>query len=238
MPDLPPGRGGRTGELDHRRVRRPVATFTDSDRTAGAGDFTARIDWGDGSVSDGTVSGGAGSFAVAGAHAYAEKGRFTVKVDITGTDGSIATATTRLDNLSTQAPGTVTGTVPATLALSVGGPATFGAFAPGVAKDYTASTTATVVSSAGDARLSVSGGHLTNGAFALAAPLQARAASPLGAGGALADVGAATPLLAYAAPVANDPVTLTFQQHIGASDPLRTGNYSATLTFTLSTTNP
>ena len=35
-------------------------------------------------------------------------------------------------------PGTVGGTVPATLALTLGTPATFGAFTPGVARDYTA----------------------------------------------------------------------------------------------------
>jgi hypothetical protein len=42
----------------------------------------------------------------------------------------------------------------------------------------------------------------------------------------------------YAGPVSNDPATVTFTQRIGASDPLRTGTYSKTLTFTLSTTNP
>ena len=40
------------------------------------------------------------------------------------------------------------------------------------------------------------------------------------------------------APASNDPVTVAFKQAIGASDPLRTGTYSKTLTFTLSTTNP
>jgi hypothetical protein len=39
-------------------------------------------------------------------------------------------------------------------------------------------------------------------------------------------------------PVTNDPVTITFGQHIGANDPLRTGTYSASVTFTLSTTHP
>ena len=52
--------------------------------------------------------------------------------------------------------GTVGGSVPATLSLTLGAPATFGAFTPGVAKEYTASTTANVISSAGDAALSVS----------------------------------------------------------------------------------
>ena len=34
------------------------------------------------------------------------------------------------------------------------------------------------------------------------------------------------------------PVTIAFKQHIGATDALRTGAYSKTLTFTLSTTSP
>jgi hypothetical protein len=51
---------------------------------------------------------------------------------------------------STTAP--VGGTVPATLSLTLGAPATFGAFTPGVAKDYTASTTADVVSTAATRR--------------------------------------------------------------------------------------
>ena len=42
----------------------------------------------------------------------------------------------------------------------------------------------------------------------------------------------------WTAPVSNDPVTITFKQHIDANDALRTGQYCKTLTFTLSTTNP
>ena len=38
--------------------------------------------------------------------------------------------------------------------------------------------------------------------------------------------------------MSNDAVTIAFQQAIGANDALRTGAYSKTLTFTLSTTNP
>ena len=38
--------------------------------------------------------------------------------------------------------------------------------------------------------------------------------------------------------MSNDSVTLTFKQPIAANDALRTGTYSKTLTFTLSTTNP
>ena len=50
-----------------------------------------------------------------------------------------------------QQDATVGGNVPATLALTLGAPATFGSFTPGVAKDYLATTTANVISTAGDA---------------------------------------------------------------------------------------
>jgi hypothetical protein len=43
---------------------------------------------------------------------------------------------------------------------------------------------------------------------------------------------------AWTGPVSNDAVTITFKQHIDATDALRTGAYSKTLTFTLSTTTP
>jgi hypothetical protein len=68
--------------------------------------------------------------------------------------------------------GSVGGTVPATLGLTLGPAASFGAFTPGMTKDYTAHTTANVISTAGDAALSVSDpGHLANGAFTLPSPL-------------------------------------------------------------------
>ena len=72
-------------------------------------------------------------------------------------------------------------------------------------------------------------------------PLRAAATSPAGTGAALAAVGGSaspTSLLTYAGPVSNDPVAVAFKQAIGANDALRTGTYSKTLTFTLSTTNP
>ena len=51
--------------------------------------------------------------------------------------------------------GTVGGTVPATLSLTLGTPASFGPFTPGAQKDYFATTAANVISTAGDAALSV-----------------------------------------------------------------------------------
>ena len=78
-------------------------------------------------------------------------------------------------NLSTDATdgGGAGGSVPATLALTLGAPASFGPFTPGVDREYTASTTANVISTAGDATLSVSDPCcLTNGAFSLPEPIQ------------------------------------------------------------------
>ena len=42
----------------------------------------------------------------------------------------------------------------------------------------------------------------------------------------------------WTAPVSNDPVTIALQAVVKATDALRTGAYSKTLTFTLSTTSP
>ncbi len=141
----------------------------------------------------------------------------------------------------------VSAAVPAQLSLTIGAPAAFGAFTPAVTGDYNAATTANVISTAGLAALSVADpsatatGHLVNGAFSLPSALKAGATSAGGTGGALADVGGSaspTTLLTYAAPVSNDAVALAFRQHIDADDALRTGTYSKTLTFTLSTTQP
>jgi hypothetical protein len=62
---------------------------------------------------------------------------------------------------------------------------------------------------------------LRNGAFTLPQPLEVTGVPK-----------------SYAAPVSHDVVPIGFRQPIAATDPLRTGTYSATLTFTLSTTNP
>lgn len=132
----------------------------------------------------------------------------------------------------TSVESTVGGEVPSTLALTLGTPASFGPFTPGVAREYTASTTATVVSTAGDAALtaadpsSTAPGRLVNGAFALASPLQV-AGTPL-----------PSTVKSYTGPVSNDDVAIEFKQPIAADEPLRTGTYAKTLTFTLSTTNP
>jgi hypothetical protein len=120
------------------------------------------------------------------------------------------------------APAPVGGLVPSTLSLALDGPATFSPFVPGLERDYTASTAATVTSTAGEAQLTLSDpGHLANGAYTLASP-----------------VAVALSKSAWTGPVSNDRVTVTFEQHIGAGEPLRTGRYARTVTLTLTTTTP
>ena len=97
---------------------------------------------------------------------------------------------------------------PASLGLVLGPPAAFGTFVPGVARDYVASTTAFAT---GNGTMSVGGGRLTNGAAALAQPLRVGVESS---------------------------GTVTFRQSIGATDTLRTGVYSARVTFTVTATTP
>jgi hypothetical protein len=85
-----------------------------------------------------------------------------------------------------------------------------------------ATRTPNVISTAGDATLTVSDpGHLANGPFALPEPLRVEIAPDR-----------------WGEPVSNAAPTITFRQQINATDALRTGPYSRTLTFTLSTTTP
>src|SRR3954462_584226 len=110
--------------------------------------------------------------------------------------------------LAAQAGAGAGGSVPATLSLTLGTPAAFGAFTPGIAKDYSAQTSANVISTAGDAALTYSDpGHMTNGSFSLPSPLAVELSKS-----------------SWTAPVSNDPVTIRFAQHIDANDALRTGS--------------
>jgi hypothetical protein len=59
-----------------------VAVFTDPDIYDTAGEYSAVIDWGDGTSSAGVVVGAGGFFQVLGSHAYAEGGSFQGRVQI------------------------------------------------------------------------------------------------------------------------------------------------------------
>src|SRR6185437_6338359 len=78
-----------------------VASFTDTGYPGNLpADFTATIDWGDGTTNAGTVSGSAGSFTVSGSHSYAEDGAYSAIVvisdDAPGTASATATATVQI----------------------------------------------------------------------------------------------------------------------------------------------
>jgi hypothetical protein len=146
--------------------------------------------------------------------------------------------------------GSIGGDVPSALALSLGNTAaSFGTFQPATARTYDTALAASVVSTAGNATLSVTDpsatapGHLVNGTFSLSQPLQvsgSNAANPTGAFAPLSETaGAATTLVTYNGPTAGaDAVTIGLRQAIPANEVLRAGTYSKTLTFTLSTTQP
>jgi PKD repeat protein len=72
-----------------------VATFTDADPATSASEYSATVDWGDGSAGAGTVSAGTGGgYEVSGPHAYAVAGSYPVKVTIQDAGGAAATANT------------------------------------------------------------------------------------------------------------------------------------------------
>src|SRR5580693_2458507 len=71
-----------------------VATFEDDNPAATPADFTATIDWGDGSSpTAGTIGSSSAAFVVSGQHTYADEGSFTVTVTISDVSPGTGTAT-------------------------------------------------------------------------------------------------------------------------------------------------
>jgi hypothetical protein len=83
-----------------------VATISDPNTTATTSAYSATINWGDGTTSPGTVSGGNGSFTVSGSHPYAAVGTYPVAVTITSANLGSSTVTDSATITST--PATVT----------------------------------------------------------------------------------------------------------------------------------
>ncbi|MGH7139349.1 MAG: Ig-like domain-containing protein, partial [Pirellulales bacterium] len=115
-----------------------LATLTDENHAATAADFTATINWGDGTgaspdVTVGTVTGAAaGGFDVLGSqHSYAQVGTFTLTTAVADKDGSSSTAETTVivdnpitasgDNLSVLEASSVTGRAPVAGVVSASG---------------------------------------------------------------------------------------------------------------------
>jgi hypothetical protein len=166
--------GKNVSGTEGAEVNGTVATFTDPDTSATASEYSASIEWGDGTTSSGTVSGGSGSFSVSGGHTYADEGTYPVAVKITDVDNSGNTATTSstasigdaalsATGVSTTSPMAFSGTVANLTDANTGGSAS----------DFTAtiewgdgtSSSGTVSGSGGS--YTVSGNHLygTTGPF-------------------------------------------------------------------------
>ncbi len=71
-----------------------VATFTDLNVNSLPTDFSAVVNWGDGSSDPGVVDGSNGSYTVTDNHTYAQPGSYNLSVTVTDSGGSTATATT------------------------------------------------------------------------------------------------------------------------------------------------
>jgi hypothetical protein len=130
-----------------------LATFTDANPASPATDFSATVNWGDGSS---TVAGTVGFVArgtstVSGSHTYSQRGTYTATVTLTDADGATATAT------STVYVGDAFAGVPTTLSLSP-----FQDAAPGgLASDFTATVTWGDGSSTSGITATASGGAFT-----------------------------------------------------------------------------
>jgi hypothetical protein len=215
-------------------------TLTGHDAVSGVALTQYAIDGGAWTTYTGPFTVGAG-----GVHTVAYR-----STDVAGNIEATKTSTVQVNPQATAAP---TGTVPSTLAVAVGTAApSLGAFEPGTATTYSAVLAATLTTTAQSSTLTAADtsptfpGHVVNGApggpYALAQGLQVGATDPASTAGSgtFEDLATANPatLLSFTAPASDDPVSITFRQPIAATDPLRTGAYTKTITFTLSTSTP
>jgi hypothetical protein len=187
---------------------RPAIGATDPDDDP----LTYELDFGDGQVARGALP------VALVSHRYEAPGTYAVRLVV---DDGRETARAE-GEVVVRAPG---GSTPPALVLILSTTKLdLGTFIPGVARDYTASLTATATG--GTLTLADGGanpGHLVGPAGPLEQPLQVRGAS-----------GAFTPLTSPV-PVAG---AIELRQPIGADEVLRPGAYTKTLTFTLAATTP
>ncbi|HWK29702.1 MAG TPA: M36 family metallopeptidase, partial [Solirubrobacter sp.] len=174
--------------------------------------LTYTLDFGDGATATGALP-------VRLPHAYAQPGEYTVQLTVS--DGR---ATARASRTVT-----VTALPRAALSLTLSAAdISFGAFVPGLARDYDAGLRATV--GGAPATLTVADlsgvfpGRLVATGVALAQPLRVRDTT-----GAYVAVGAAPVVV---------PAAIALRQSIGAGETLRAGAYAKALTFSLAVTTP
>jgi hypothetical protein len=114
------------------QVDQPISasgtTITDPDLMATAAEYSATINWADGTAATpGVITGGSGSFTVTGTHTYAEEGKYyPVQVTITDIDNSSNSATATSTAIVADAALSSTCAMPAFTAQTYSGPtATF-----------------------------------------------------------------------------------------------------------------
>ena len=156
-----------------------VASFTDADSAATAGEYTASIGWGDGFTTAGTVTGPTGGpFTVNGTHTYAEEGSYSLTVTITDADFAANNATVHPTATVADAPLTATCIAAASSSTSFNGPLAklTDADPNGTVTDYTAtiawgdvSSSAGTVTGPNGGPFTVSGSHTyaTTGTFTI-----------------------------------------------------------------------
>jgi hypothetical protein len=71
-----------------------VATFSTPTQRRLVTDYTAVVDWGDGTTSAATIVPPGDSFSVVGSHMYAKPADYTIQTTITSKYGTTANATT------------------------------------------------------------------------------------------------------------------------------------------------
>jgi hypothetical protein len=205
------------------------ATATDPDGDT----LTYEWDFGDGATANTATA----------IHAYTTPGVWYAKVTVRDGKGGktekLLQVAVQPNNENEEQVG-VGGLVPGTMALNITGSANLGVFQPGIARDYTASLSATATSTASAAELTVydrsttATGRLVNGTSALVSPVQINAD-----GGEYKPVnGSRTRLAKWTGPFSGKSMTIGFKQSIAANEQLVTGAYGKVLTFTLSPTTP
>src|SRR6185312_14890447 len=85
-----------TNQVEGTAFSGALATFTDQNPNGKASDFTATVDWGDGSSTTiGTITastpdgGGPTLFTVSGSHTYAAPGSYKISVVVTDVGGAV-----------------------------------------------------------------------------------------------------------------------------------------------------